>query len=182
MSSPPNDVSLSRAISEIDLNVALKAVQAQAETGPRYTKDTLLALRPKIKSEKDVEHVEIAEVSPDTEGLMTPPYHAYPKPPPPTPATPINGASVGASANGTEAADTNVANINGSAPVVVAEQPKKKKKKSSGKNKKPNPTGFEGIYLFMCDKTTTNFYKNSMLIHLPPRMSMKKSVISIMSK
>ncbi|KAH6723035.1 Argonaute siRNA chaperone complex subunit Arb1-domain-containing protein [Leptodontidium sp. MPI-SDFR-AT-0119] len=146
MSSPPNDVSLSRAISEIDLNVALKAVQAQAETGPRYTKDTLLALRPKIKSEKDVEHVEIAEVSPDTEGLMTPPYHAYPKPPPPTPATPINGASVGASANGIEAADTNVANINGSAPVVVAEQPKKKKKKSSGKNKKPNPTGFEEFY------------------------------------
>lgn len=140
MSSPPNDVHLSRAISEIDLNDALKAVQAQAETGPRYSKDTLLALRPKSKFEKDAEHVEVADVSPDTEGLMTPPYHSYPKPPPPTPATRINGVSV----NGVEAtaAATDVTKPSAPPSVVVVEQPKKKK--SSGKNRKANPTGFEG--------------------------------------
>ncbi|KAK0120671.1 hypothetical protein ONS96_010872 [Cadophora gregata f. sp. sojae] len=142
MSSPPNHGHLSRAISEIDLNAALKAVQAQGEIGPRYSQDTLLALRPKTTDEKHTEHVGVAEISPDTEGLMTPPYHAYPKPPPPTPATPINGPP----ANGVEATDSSVPSTIGSIPVVVADQAKKKKKKSSGKNRRANPTGFEEFY------------------------------------
>ncbi|CZT45504.1 uncharacterized protein RSE6_05820 [Rhynchosporium secalis] len=140
MSSPPNDVSLSRAVSEIDLNAALKVVQEQGEIGSRYSQDALLSLRPKIPFEKkDAEHVEVVELSSDTEGLITPPYQSYPKPPPPTPATPLDGAYV----NEVEGADTDATDA---PPVVVAEQPKKKKKKSSGKNKKPNPTGFEEFY------------------------------------
>ena len=178
MSSPPSDAHLSRAISEIDLNAALRAVQAQGETGPRYSADTLLALRPKTSQDKHAEHVEVAEISPDTEGLMTPPYHAYPKPPPPTPATPINGAQ----ANVGEAASTDVPSTNGSGPVVVADQPKKKKKKSSGKNRKANPTGFEGIHLIASGRIRLTCYKSSMRILLRRLMSMKKSAISTMSK
>ncbi|KAL2070537.1 hypothetical protein VTL71DRAFT_13563 [Oculimacula yallundae] len=141
MSTPPNDVLLSRAVSEIDLSAALKAVQAQAENGPHYSQDTLLALRPKVTSEKKDEHVEVTEIEPDAGGLKTPPYHLSPNPPPPTPATPLNGPSVeevkGAVPDAVDTIDQ--------APVVGVE-PKKKKKKSSGKNKKPNPTGFEEFY------------------------------------
>lgn len=133
MSSPPDGVPLSRAISNVDLNAALEAVQTQVDTGLRYTKDTLFALRPKSQTEKNVDHVEVTEVtsSPDGEGLMTPPGLTCPKPPPPTPATPENRVQ----AAGTESAKTNV---------NVAEVAPKKKKKSSGKNKKAPATGFEG--------------------------------------
>ncbi|EKD18262.1 uncharacterized protein L3040_004779 [Drepanopeziza brunnea f. sp. 'multigermtubi'] len=151
MSSPPDQdqhqhqaTSLSKAVSQIDLNAALNAVQAEAATGLRYTQDTLLALRPKTKDEKraEVEHVEVAALSsPDgDQGIMTPPYRDSPAPPPPTPATPLS--------NGAEpVASTDVAGAKSTSVAVGVEAPKKKKKKGgSGKNKKAPVTGFEEFY------------------------------------
>ncbi|KAI6712013.1 hypothetical protein JHW43_005470 [Diplocarpon mali] len=134
MSSPPEDVSLSRAISQIDLKTALNAVQTQAATGLQYTRDTMLSVRPKDAPRNNMERVEVAAI-PSPEGIMTPPYKDSPAPPPSTPATPVHGAG------------NTVADAPKVQTVVGAAAPKKKKnKKSSGKNKKPPPTGFEEFF------------------------------------
>ncbi|KAK6583808.1 hypothetical protein PZA11_003538 [Diplocarpon coronariae] len=135
MSSPPEDVSLSRAISQIDLKTALNAVQTQAATGLQYTRDTMLSVRPKDAPRNNTERVEVAAI-PSPEGIMTPPYKDSPAPPPSTPATPVHGAG------------NTVADAPKVQTVVGAAAPKKKKKnkKSSGKNKKPPPTGFEEFF------------------------------------
>ncbi len=132
MSSPPDGVCLSRAISNADLNAALEAVQTRVGTALHYSKDTLLALRPKIQAENDLKHVEVTGVAspPDGEGLVTPPGLTCPKPPPPTPATPENGLQA--------------AVIESTKIGAVVTEAAPKKKKSSGKNKKAAATGFEG--------------------------------------
>jgi hypothetical protein len=127
-----HDAPLSRAISEVDLNAALKNIKKQAESGIRYTKDQIIGLR--SGNEKNtVDHVEFADIARQKQnGVVTPPYLAVPKVPPPTPATPVAPAD-----------STNMGSEDdGAVQPAQAEQPKKKK--SSGKNKKPPPTGYEG--------------------------------------
>lgn len=136
----PDDAqaALSRAISDIDLNKALKEVQNKPEN-LRYTAKDLLSLRP---GKNDGEHVEVAEVRlPD--GVMTPPFAPCPNPPPPTPATPSNASNVNSS---NERAKEDKNSIPGtSLPSMIADPEKKNKKKSSGKNRKLAATGFEGM-------------------------------------
>lgn len=131
---------LSRAISDIDLNKALKEVQNQPEN-LRYTAKDLLSLRPEKDNGERVEATEVGCPTPD--GVMTPPFSSCPKPPPPTPATPINYTHINSS---DEHAKEDKGCIPGtSLPSVIAGPEKKKKKKSSGKFRKPAPTGFEGM-------------------------------------
>jgi hypothetical protein len=129
----PEDDELSRAVSSLDLNEALTASQNERK-GPRYSKDELLSLQPEI--EKHPEHVEVAEIGSD--GVMTPPSQACPRPPPPTPE---DANKLAAASNGEDviAADN--------VELVAGEEPKEKKKsKGSGKNKKAPATGFEGLF------------------------------------
>jgi hypothetical protein len=133
MSTPPQETTLHREISELDLNEKLVSVQAQQGHGPRYTQDELLALR--SETEKHSEHVEIAELN----GVKTPPYLTCPAPPPPTPASPESSLTP------TQNGHLDSAGANG-ALSPIAGAPPKKMEKSSGKTKKPAPTGFEGMY------------------------------------
>lgn len=136
---------LSRAISDIDLNKALKEVQNKPES-LRYTAKDLLRLRP---GKNNGEHVEVAEAGLQ-DGVMTPPFSPCPNPPPPTPATPSNASNVNSS---DERAKEDKNCIPGtSLPSVVAGPEKKKRKKSSGKNRKAGATGFEEFY---CDPPVT---------------------------
>lgn len=111
----------------------VKAIRdhAAGDTGMRYTKETLFALRP--KQNKNEEHVEVQEIkSLDGEGLMTPP-NTYPSPPPPTPVSPFNGIP----APGTNVTENTIATV------ATSVEPKKKKQ-SKSKSKKSPMTGFEG--------------------------------------
>jgi hypothetical protein len=111
---------LSRRISELDLT-SLRRPTVTHESGPRYTAEELLNLRP----DHEDHHDHLAAL----EGIKTPPeVH----PPPPTPHHEPN------------APDQPLADVEKSADAAPEVPIKKKKKKSSGKNKKPAPTGFEG--------------------------------------
>jgi hypothetical protein len=136
--STPQETTLHRAISELDLNAKLESVQAQRGPGLRYTQDELLTLRP--EAEKYSGHVEVAELN----GVKTPPYLTCPAPPPPTPASPES--SLTPTRNG----HLDSAGANGALSPIAEAPPKKKEKKSGGKgkNKKPAPTGFEGTCHF----------------------------------
>lgn len=59
---------------------------------------------------------------------------------------------------------------------------KKKKKKSSGKNKKPNPTGFEGKDILSNFDTSTDSSQNFTRTLLSLLMSTRKSVIFMLRK
>lgn len=157
MSSPHHDSPLSRAISEIDLNAALRTVKAQADSGLRYTKDHLKKLR--TGTEKNpIDHIEHVEIHRPDAGIVTPPYLIVPDVPPPTPATPIFTAPATVHTVNTStdpAADAAVADPTfDPAAEIAAAVPKpevekvKKKKKSSGANKKGPVSGFEGMHIF----------------------------------
>ena len=121
-----DNLKLSRAVSEADLNTALANVETFQKTGLRYDTETLLSLRPNLhKHEEQVGVVEIED------GVKTPPERLYPNAPPPTPETPASTSNPTVAENaGTLLAPPN--------------EDKKKRKRSSGKNKKPPMTGFEG--------------------------------------
>ena len=124
---------LTRAISELDLNTLVP--RAVANNGQRYSKEQLLSLRPAVeKHEEHVEHVEFV----DSESGVVTPIDQHPRAPPPTPEQWSQTPD-----------DSRVDEDGMDGDVDEGGEPKKKKKKKrSGKTKKPNPTGFEGIYCY----------------------------------
>jgi hypothetical protein len=119
---------LSRRISEIDLTSVRHRADTQTGDRPRYTPEELLQLRPAHEPHGDDQHTVAT-------GVKTP--ADVPAPPPPTPN---HGP-------GTPEEKLTGAKLNGDIP--QEDQPKKKKKKKrSGRNKKPAPTGFEGLCNF----------------------------------
>jgi hypothetical protein len=128
---------LSRAVSQVDLAAALTSLPKEQEHAVKYTQEELLSLRPVIK--KNGVRVETAEIgSPTFDGVITPPGFTGPAPPPPTPASPGSTSTL----EGRQALSDNT---NSLTPFDAGVEQKKRKKKSSGKNRKPAPTGFEGL-------------------------------------
>lgn len=122
---------LSRAISEVNLTSTRHPIDALPEYGPVHSRDEMLSLRFK-KQDEHLEHVEMAE------GMTTPP--GPPAPPAPTPES-----------LDTALEDTQLEERDANAVLPsteLAKKKKKKNKKSSGKNRKPAPTGFEGLCSF----------------------------------
>lgn len=119
--------SLSRAVSFVDLNAALLATQKTPREGC-YGREEMLTLRPKADSSVHAGE-RSGVVSPGAENAD------YPNPPPSTPHDPT-------------AADLAEIDLEEQGIQIVppgSEASKEKKKKSSRANKKPKPTGFEGV-------------------------------------
>lgn len=163
----PEPEELSRAISELDL-ASLRGVDgatdgAEIKRSKRYTRDQLLGLKSKsLASEDSAVCINVPEIA---TGTKTPP--APPRVPPPTPdhlsVTPASGTStpvarLPVTAEVSEEAQEGAVDggAGGSTQVTAGgetelkeegeeKKKKKKNKKSSGKNKKPAPTGFEGM-------------------------------------
>jgi len=124
---------LSRAVSFVDLTAALLKSQ-NSPFKMHYSREGLLACRSEIAS--TLNH-DVAKASAEDAGC--------PKPPPSTPHDPTT--TTNDQVNQT-AADLAEFELNESGVQIVPEGSgalKKKKKKSSGINKKPKPTGFEGV-------------------------------------
>ncbi|KAI1003847.1 hypothetical protein K3495_g4363 [Podosphaera aphanis] len=83
MDSPPV-TQLSRAVSAVDLNASLSAVREQPDDNFRYANKVITNIQSNFDYEKPGDSLDSS--SPD--GILTPPNHAAPNPPPPTPATP----------------------------------------------------------------------------------------------
>lgn len=117
---------LSRRISELDVTNLNRPSSTEPESGLCYIIGELKNLRPNHENENNNESLD--------EGVKTP--AEVPAPPP----SPHNESST---------SDGALADIDTNGKSLDGEQAKKKKKKRSGKNKKPNPTGFEGKFLFV---------------------------------
>lgn len=145
----PRVEEISRAVTDLDLNnphPSNGSTPDKAGKTIQYTKDDLLEIG-RTTHQEHAEQTTVAQLersgAPSPAGVNTPPYLDSPAPPPPTPVTPQTGDAQGTNGelngieNGVVATGENGA---------VATGGKKKKKKSSGANKKPNPTGYEGMY------------------------------------
>lgn len=132
------EVQLSRAVSALDLNASLEAVREQPKQEFRFSHDTATGFQLHNNSEKPGTEL----VSPD--GVMTPHSQEYPKPPPPTPASPRNPI---ASTKSNEPSKLNCVSTPTSPPPAQNQSnTQTKKKRSNGKPKKPPPSGFEEFY------------------------------------
>jgi hypothetical protein len=139
MATPVEDMPLSRAISDIDLAAALRNIKAKPG-GSTKKGSTEQILSFQTGAENDLDNPTEFEYIPKSSlhEVVTPPYLAYPRVPPTTPATPGSALEVAKFSEPMVVKEVPVAHGEDTAP-------KKKKSRSSGKNKKPSPTGFEGL-------------------------------------
>jgi hypothetical protein len=136
--------SLSRAVSHVDLEAALIASQQDSPNPIKKTQN--LTVRPKSPQPREDEKSSNADAQAENGAdPITSPQH--PIAPPVTPAETNYDNENNDTAHVDAKDDLNELGIQ----VVPegSEVSKKKKKKSSGKNKKPKPTGFEGMLFIM---------------------------------
>lgn len=154
MATPHEMEPLSRAVSQIDLNTALRTLKDSDNTPwipsnrekskvdlTKYSRDEIIQIRTGTEN-NPIDRAEHSYNSkPDPHAVVTPPYLSYPKVPPPTPAT---RATV---------PEEPVAEL----PIIVEDaedklQEVEKKKKKKSKKKAPAATGFEGpLHLQICN-------------------------------